>query len=93
MKKKQGNGYVTYNPKIGPEPAIRELYRGYSQYDITLNSKVYTITFNENNLARFAAPMLQGYVGWTLRKFLRRCEKKDISYKKVADEKEGIWNL
>ena len=90
---KKVSGYVTYNPKIGPEPAIRELYRNYSQYDVTLKGKTYTITFNENKLARFASPMLQGYIGWTLYKFLRRCEEKDIRYKEVANEKEEKWNL
>jgi hypothetical protein len=84
-----GNGYVTFNPKIGPEPSIRKKYSNHKQYNFIIEGKGYTATSNHKGIVVFCSPILKEFKNKHIDELLLA----HPNNKKVADEKEELWNL
>ena len=81
------------NPKIGPEPSLRQRYRRYKQYSVCHDGRDYTFTVDGSGILKVCHSRFKHFKGKNFRKFQEYCKEKNKEVTLIADEEKEIWNL
>ena len=81
------------HPKIGPEPALRERCKGYTQYNIIHDKRTYTFTCNKIGNVIICHPSFASFKNRHIIFLEKYCKEKGQELKLVASEEKEIWRI